>query len=305
MSTIPSTPGAGPSRPSRPRPWPVVAIPTQPRAEEEDTEIVALTKKISALQEKRAREEEEKKAREAAEKVQREELERARAVEARRRAAEIAKEQGVGRKRSPSPEMEGDRAECARCRRMGLACVWPSGGRGTACNACAGAKQKCRGGEVERPERPEKKQVKAARTKRSAESEGEWMEMWVPQAPWVEVEFMNVVQATHNLVMRGVAELEEWRKEARAEREVVAEDRRILREILTSLGEKVAVEKAVAEVAEKKAEAEVVAGKVAEAEGMDIVEVGAEVEEGEVVVESRPKKPKGILQASPGTPPSC
>src|ERR1700731_2072620 len=125
MSTIPSTPGAGPSRPSRPRPRPVVAIPTQPRTEEEDPEIVALTKKISALREKRAREEEEqrrreeeeKKVREAAEKVRREELEWARAVEARRRAAEIAKEQGVGRKQSPSPEMEGDRAECPRCRR--------------------------------------------------------------------------------------------------------------------------------------------------------------------------------------------
>ena len=97
-------PRAGPSRPSRPHPRPVVAIPTQPRAEEEDPEIAALTKKISALREKRAREEEEqrrreeeeKKAREVAEKVRREELERARAVEARRRAAEIAKEQGVG-----------------------------------------------------------------------------------------------------------------------------------------------------------------------------------------------------------------
>ena len=73
-----------------------------------------------------------------------------------------------------------------------------------------------------------------------------------------------------------------------------------------SLGEKVAVEKAVAEVTEKKAEVEVVAGKVAEAEGMDIAEVGAEVEkeDGEVGMESGPKKPKGILQASPGTPPS-
>src|ERR1700731_3564383 len=125
MSNILSTPGAGPSRPSCPHPWPVVAIPMQPRTEEEDPEIVALTKKISALREKRAREEEErrrreeeeKKAQEAAEKVWREELERARAVEARWRAAEIAKEQGVGRKQSPSPEMEGDHAECARCQR--------------------------------------------------------------------------------------------------------------------------------------------------------------------------------------------
>src|ERR1700731_539020 len=141
MSTIPSTPGAGPSRPSCPCPRPVVAIPMQPCTEEEDPEIVALTKKISALREKRAREEEEKKVREVAEKVRREELERARAVEARQRAAEIAKEQGVGRKRSPSPETEGDRAECARCRRLGLACVWPSGGRGTACNACAGVRR--------------------------------------------------------------------------------------------------------------------------------------------------------------------
>src|ERR1700726_2126590 len=128
MSTIPSTPGAGPSCPSHPRLRPVVAIPMQPRAEEEDPEIAALTKKISALWEKRAREEEEqrrqeeeeKKAREAAEKVRREELEQAKAVEASRRAAEIAKEQGVGRKWSLSPETEGDRVECTRCRRMGL-----------------------------------------------------------------------------------------------------------------------------------------------------------------------------------------
>src|ERR1700731_1402232 len=88
MSTIPSMPGASPSRPSRPRPRPLVAIPTKPRAEEEDPEIAALTKKISVLREKRAREEEErrrreeeeKKAREAAEKVRREELEWAKAV---------------------------------------------------------------------------------------------------------------------------------------------------------------------------------------------------------------------------------
>ena len=174
-----------------------------------------------------------------------------------------------------------------------------------ACNACVGAKQKCGGGEVERPERPEKKRAKAARTKRSTESEEEWLEMWVPQAPRAEVEFMNVVRAMHNLVMHGVAELEEWRKEARAEWEAAAEDQRILWEILTSLGEKVAVGKAVAEVAEKKAEVEVVVGKVAEAEGMDIAEVGAEAEEGEVVVECRPKKPEDILQALPGTPPSA
>src|ERR1700731_2205164 len=136
MSNILSTPGAGPSRPSRPHPRPVVVIPMQPRAEEEDPEIAALTKKISALREKRVREEEErrrreeeeKKAREAAEKVRREELERARAVEARRRAAEIAKEQGVGRKRSLSPETEGDRTECAQCQGLGLAWVWARGG---------------------------------------------------------------------------------------------------------------------------------------------------------------------------------
>src|SRR3984893_13358817 len=73
MSTIPSTPGASPSRPSHPHPRPVVAIPTQPHAEEEDPEIAALTKKISALREKRAQEEEEKKVWEAAEKVRREE----------------------------------------------------------------------------------------------------------------------------------------------------------------------------------------------------------------------------------------
>ena len=307
MSTIPSTPGAGPSRPSRPRPRPVVAIPTQPCAEEEDPEIAALTKKISALREKRAREEEERRRREVAEKVRREELEWARAVEARRRAAEIAKEQGVGRKRSLSPEMEGDRAECARCRRMGLACVWPSGGRGTACNACAGAKQRCRGGEVERPERPEKKKARATQTKWSAESEEERVAMWVSEVPQGAEELNNVVQATHNLVMRGVLELEEWRKEARAERRAVAAERKLLRKLLRGLGEKLTAGKEVAEVAEKKAEAEVGAEKDAEVEMVEIVEERAEVEkeEGEVVAESGPKKPEDILQASPGTPPSA
>ena len=39
---------------------------------------------------------------------------------------------------------------------------------------------------------------------------------------------------------------------------------------------------------------------------MDVAEEGVEVEkeDGEVGVESRLKKPKGILQASPGMPPS-
>ena len=86
----------------------------QPHVEDEDPEIVALTKKINALWEKRAREEEEqrrqeeeeRKAREAVEKVRREELERAKAVE-------ITREQEVGRKQSPTPETEGDRMECA------------------------------------------------------------------------------------------------------------------------------------------------------------------------------------------------
>ena len=66
-------------------------------------------------------------------------------------------------------------------------------------------------------------------------------------------------------------------------------------------------EKVVTEVAEKKAEAEVGAEKDAEVEVMEIVEEGAEAEkeDREVVAESRPKKPKGILQASPGTPPSA
>src|ERR1700731_2856003 len=249
MSNILSTPGAIPSRPSRPRLRPVVVIPMQPRAEEEDPEIAALTKKISALREKRAREEEErrrreeeeKKAREAAEKVRREELEWARAVEARRRAAEFAKEQGVGRKQSLSPETEGDHAECARCRRLGLACVWPSGGQGTACNACAGVKQRCGGGEVERPERPEKKKVRVMRTKRSAESEEERVAMWVSEVPQGAEELNNVVQAMHNLVMRGVLELEEWRKEARAERRVAAAERKLLRKLLRGLGEKLMV----------------------------------------------------------------
>src|SRR3984893_8477627 len=314
MSTIPSTPGAGPSRASRPRPRPLVAIPTQPRAEEEDPEIADLTKKISALREKRAREEEErrrreeeeKKAREAAEKVRREELERARAVEARRRAAEIAKEQGVGRKQSPSPETEGDRAECTRCRRLGLACVWPSGGRGMACNACAGAKQKCGGAEVERPERPEKKKARVTRTKWSAESEEERVAMWVSETPRGAEELNNVVRATHNLVMRGVLELEEWRKEARAERRAAAAEQKLLRELLRGLGEKLTVGKEVAEVAEKKAEVEVRAEKDVEVEMVEIVEERVEVEkeEGEVVAESGPKKPKDILQALPGTPPS-
>ena len=160
---------------------------------------------------------------------------------------------------------------------------------------------------MERPERPEKKQAKAAWVRQTAEFEEERLEMWVLQAPQVEVEFINVVWAMHNLVMHGVTELEEWRKEVRVEWEVVAEDCKILWEILRSLGEKVMVEKAVAEVVEKKLEVEVVVGKVAEAEVMDIVEEGveAEKEDGEVGAESRLKKPKGILQASPGMPPSA
>ena len=76
MSTIPSTPGAGPSRPSCPRLQPIVAIPTQPRAEEEDPEIAALTKKISALREKRAREEEERRRQEEEEKKAQEVVEK-------------------------------------------------------------------------------------------------------------------------------------------------------------------------------------------------------------------------------------
>src|ERR1700730_3761117 len=90
--------------------------------------------------------------------------------------------------------------------------------------------------------------------KGSAESEEEWLEMWVLQALRAEVEFFNVVQAMHNLVMHGVAELEEWRKEARAEWEAVVEEWRNLQGILMRLGEKVMVEKVVVEVAEKKVE---------------------------------------------------
>src|ERR1700730_10223336 len=120
MSTLPSTPRAGPSCPSRPRLWPVITAPTHPRVEDEDLEIMALTKKISALREKKAREEEErrrreeeeKKVQEVMERMRREELERAKAVEVRWRVAEIAKEQGVGRKQSPTPETEGDCVEC-------------------------------------------------------------------------------------------------------------------------------------------------------------------------------------------------
>ena len=140
-----------------------------------------------------------------------------------------------------------------------------------------GLQRLCRGREVEKPERPEKKKVRVTRTKRSVESEEERVALWVPQALRAEEELINVVWAMHNLVMRGVSELEEWRKEARA-------DQKLLQELLQSLGEKVAVEKAVAEVVEKKVEVGVVVGKVAEAEGMDIAEVGVEAEEGEVVV---------------------
>src|ERR1700731_3025543 len=113
MSTLPSTPRAGPSCPSHPHLWPVITTPTQPCIEDKDLEIAALTKKFSALQEKRAQEEEEeRKARQVVKKVWQEELERVKVVEAKRRVAEIAREQGVGRKWSPTPEMEGDHAEC-------------------------------------------------------------------------------------------------------------------------------------------------------------------------------------------------
>jgi hypothetical protein len=115
-----------------------------------------------------------------------------------------------------------------------------------------------------------------------------------------------MVQATHNLVMHGVLELEEWRKEARVDQRSAVVDCKLLHEVLRSLGEKVTVERAVAEVAEKKAEAEAGAEKETEVEVMEVVEEGAEVEkeDREVVVESGPKKPEGILQASPGMPPS-
>ena len=101
-----------------------------------------------------------------------------------------------------------------------------------------------------------------------------------------------------------------WRsggKEARAERRAAAAERKLLRELLRGLGEKLTVEKEVAEVAEKKAEVEVGAEKDAEVEMVEIVEERAEAEkeEGEVVAESGPKKPEDILQASPGTPPSA
>src|ERR1700731_3002831 len=115
MSTLPSTPRASPSRPSRPHPRPIVTAPTHPHVKDEDLEITALTKKISALQEKKAREEEEqrrreeeeKKVREVMERMRQEELEQAKVVEARWRAVEIAKEQGVGRKGPPNPATEG------------------------------------------------------------------------------------------------------------------------------------------------------------------------------------------------------
>src|ERR1700730_3191107 len=115
-----------------------------------------------------------------------------------------------------------------------------------------------------------------------------------------------MVQAAHNLVLHGLNEMEEWRKEVRADQRSAVVDQKILQEILRSWGEKVMVEKVVAEVAEKKAEVEVGAEKDAEVEVMEIVEEKAEVEkeEGEVVAESGPKKPKDILQALPGTPPS-
>src|ERR1700730_11244038 len=77
---------------------------------------------------------------------------------------------------------------------MGLAWLWPSGRQGTACNTCAGAKQKCRGGEVERPERPEKKKVRATQTRQTAESEEEWVDMWVPQAPRVRVAYISITE---------------------------------------------------------------------------------------------------------------
>src|SRR6202043_599649 len=119
----------------------------------------------------------------------------------------------------------------------------PSGGWGMACNACAGVKQKCRGREVERLERLEKKKARAMRTKWSRESEEERVALWVPQAPGAEEELINMVRAMHNLVMHGVSELEEWRKEARADWRSAVVDQKLLREVLRSLGEKVMVEK--------------------------------------------------------------
>ena len=100
--------------------------------------------------------------------------------------------------------------------------------------------------------------------------------------------------------------MEEWRKEARADRRSVVVDQKLLCELLRSLGEKVTAEKEVVEVGEKKVEAEAGVEKEMEVEVMEVVEEGAEVEkeEGEVVAESGPKKPEEILQASPGTPPS-
>ena len=45
------------------------------------------------------------------------------------------------------------------------------------------------------------KRVKPAWSKQTVESEGGWVDMWVLQALQVEVEFMNMVWAMHNLVM--------------------------------------------------------------------------------------------------------
>ena len=126
--------------------------------------------------------------------------------------------------------------------------------------------------------------MKATWSKQTMESEEEGAEMWVPQ---VEVEFMNVVWAMHSLVLCRVVQLEEWRKEVRADQEVVAEDRRILWEFL--MGREERMERAEPEKGKE----------------MEMGTEEAEKEDGEVEVESRLKQRKGILQALPSMPPSA
>src|ERR1700730_15735370 len=142
MSTLPMMPSPSPSCP-HPCLRPQVTIPMYPHMYNDETEIVALQKQMDNLREqKHLREEvERKKQVEEEERWKQEEADKVHQEE-KRRAVEIGRQQGSGR-------------ECMWCWRMALACIYPSWGWGTACNACAAAKQRCggRGREVEGLER--------------------------------------------------------------------------------------------------------------------------------------------------------
>ena len=263
---------------------------------------MVLERRIAAVRERQRKEreeaerrkreeEEERKKKEAADKMRREELERARTTEAKRKAAEIARQQGSGRKRSLSVEMEAERAECARCRRMAVVCTWPSGGRATACNACAAAKQRCGGGEAEGPERKRPRPTKSRRLVESEEEIREVREVRAAERPIgaeVGAAFYAVATQLRYLVteMTGWrAEVAEWRKEMREERESRAERKT----------EKMVVD---GSETEKVAEVEAEKGK----EKAKAAEVEAEAEAVVAAENAGPGGSEEILQVSPGSP---